>query len=50
MLKELSRSAELMVVGARGHGGFLGRMLGSVSSALLTTPTVPPSLCPGTSR
>lgn len=34
VLLDFSQEAEVLVVGSRGRGGFLGRMLGSVSSAI----------------
>lgn len=34
VLLELSKKAELMVVGSRSHGGFIGRLLGTVSTSL----------------
>lgn len=47
-LLDASREAQLVVAGARGHGGFTGMLLGSVSQALLYHADCPVAVVRGT--
>lgn len=49
-LADISSRARLMIVGARGRGGFLGRILGSVATALPGHAHCPTIVVPDTDR
>jgi nucleotide-binding universal stress UspA family protein len=40
-LLDHARSAQLVVVGSHGHGGFSGMLLGSVSAAVVNAARIP---------
>jgi nucleotide-binding universal stress UspA family protein len=50
VLVDLSAQAQLVVVGARGRGGFAGRILGSVASALPAHSRCPTVVVPGAEK
>jgi nucleotide-binding universal stress UspA family protein len=50
VLVDLAADADLLVVGSRGHGGFSGLLLGSVSQATVTHSRCPVVIVPPAER
>ena len=48
VLIEQGSGADLLVLGSRGHGGFVGLVLGSVASAVVKHPPCPVVVVPAT--
>lgn len=46
VLSEATRTAPVVVIGTRGHGGFVGMLLGSVSQSVLTRTVAPVLVIP----
>ena len=47
ILVEESEGAEILVVGKRGHGGFLGLLIGSITNQVANHATCPVVIVPG---
>jgi nucleotide-binding universal stress UspA family protein len=47
VLLQHSADAEMLIIGTRGHGGFVGLLLGSVSSVCITHALCPVMVVPG---
>ena len=46
LLLDLAKEADLLVVGSRGHGGFIGLLLGSVTQHVVHHTTAPVVVVP----
>lgn len=46
LLEESKRDADLLVVGARGRGGFIGLLVGSVTTQVVNHATIPTVVVP----
>ena len=47
VLVEAAEGAEILVVGKRGHGGFLGLLIGSITNQVANHATCPVVIVPG---
>src|SRR5699024_12360012 len=50
VLIDASESASMVVVGSRGHGGFVGMVLGSVGRAVAAPAKCPVAVAPGPAK
>jgi nucleotide-binding universal stress UspA family protein len=47
LLEEAAKDADLLVVGSRGHGGFVGLLVGSVATQVVNHAEIPTVVVPG---